>query len=346
MARDDQGWAVLSDSISPEWPQAKPRPRGSSSAPEPETRPSRPPDDDVAAAEARRAAPTSRRADQEEFAGPEGLDALPSLARIAASVGWHTGGWALRNSLKASRRLSEVAVDPTRAGDLVRDARGAIARLNPSTPPAPKDEPDAPGENQGTNGSNDTPSAQTLREEGELLLRRSRDVSYQEEAHPAYERIIRELAPDEARILRLLLLDGPQPTVDIRTGGPLGLVHSHLIAPGLSMIGARAGCRYVDRVPSYLNNLFRLGLIWFSRETLRDPLRYQVLEAQPEVLEAIHSVRQAKVVRRSVHLTPFGDDFCRVSLTAEGDEFDDLPIHSAPSENSRGPQPPEETDDD
>jgi hypothetical protein len=38
---------------------------------------------------------------------------------------------------------------------------------------------------------------------------------------------------------------------------------------------------YLDRVPAYLNNLYRLGLIWFSREPLEDPLDYQVLEAQP-----------------------------------------------------------------
>ena len=50
------------------------------------------------------------------------------------------------------------------------------------------------------------------------------------------------------------------------------------------MIGAEAGCRYPDRVPSYLNNLYRLGLIWFSREPLSDRLRYQVLEAQPDVV--------------------------------------------------------------
>ena len=135
-----------------------------------------------------------------------------------------------------------------------------------------------------------------------MLLHRSRDVRYEIQGHPAYERILTELPPDEGRILRLLLLHGPQPSVDIRTGGPIGLVRSRLVAPGLSMIGARGGCRYVDRVPPYLNNLFRLGLVWFSRETLRDPLPYQVLEAQPEVLEAIHSVRQAKEVRRSIHL--------------------------------------------
>ncbi len=183
----------------------------------------------------------------------------------------------------------------------------------------------------------------SLRDEGELLLRRSRDVRHEVPAHPAYERILSELAPDEGRILRLLLLSGPQPSVDVRTGGPLGLVNSRLIAPGLSMIGARAGCRYVDRVPSYLNNLFRLGMVWFSRETLRDPMRYQVLEAQPDVLEAIHSVRQAKVVRRSIHLTPFGEDFCRVCLAPEDRGLEDLPAHSAPPTTTSPSGPPSDS---
>ena len=141
-------------------------------------------------------------------------------------------------------------------------------------------------------------------------------------------------------MLRLLLLEGPQPSVDVRTGGPLGIIRSRLIAPGLSMIGARAGCRYVERVPSYLNNLFRLGMVWFSRETLRDPARYQVLEAQPDVLEAIHSVRYAKVVRRSIHLTPFGEDFCRMCLAPEGRSLDELPEHSTPPSSTDAPAPP------
>ena len=47
-----------------------------------------------------------------------------------------------------------------------------------------------------------------------------------ETGHPAYERILTELAPDEGRILMLLLRGGPQPTVDVRTGGPVGLVRT------------------------------------------------------------------------------------------------------------------------
>ncbi len=179
-----------------------------------------------------------------------------------------------------------------------------------------------------------------LRVRGQKLLDRSRDVHYEERSHPAYERLMESLAPDEARILRLLLFKGPQPAVDVRTGGPLGLIQSRLLAPGLNMIGARAGCRYVERVPSYLTNLHRLGLIWFARETLRDPERYQVLEAQPDVLAAIHSVRYAKIVRRSIHLTPFGEDFCRAALVEDEDQLVDLPEHASPAK-PREPGPPE-----
>jgi hypothetical protein len=282
------------------------------------------------------------RSTGEEYEGPEGWDAVPGMARIAFTAWWHATGWALRNSVGAPGRVLELAHSPQKALDLAR----AVSRSIPGMPePTAADQEAAAAAVEG-NGRPENHServARTLREEGELLLRKSRDVRYEDEAHPAYERILSELAPDEGRILRLLLLEGPQPSIDVRTGGPIGVVRSRLIAPGLSMIGARAGCRYVDRVPSYLNNLFRLGMVWFSRETLRDPLKYQVLEAQPDVIEAIHSVRQAKVVRRSIHLTPFGDDFCRVCLTPEDRELEELPVHSTPPAATKSPGPPADT---
>jgi Abortive infection alpha len=74
-----------------------------------------------------------------------------------------------------------------------------------------------------------------------------------------------------------------------------------------------------------MNNLYRLGLIWFSREPLEDPLRYQVLEAQPEVTEAMEKAGRGKTVRRSIHLTAFGSDFCEVCLPMDTGEIDALP---------------------
>ncbi|HWG27148.1 Abi-alpha family protein [Actinospica sp.] len=301
-----------------------------------------------------------------------GRGAVPGLVRLAATAWWHTTEWTVGTTVRATGRVARVAIHPDTAGELVQDvtrgvrtaARDLIGmtdletQLRSATAPtadAARKVADAvPGANvarkvvdavgasaQGrrSGATRNGVVAPSLRLKGEELLYKSRDVNYVEDAHPAYERLVESLAPDEARILRLLLLSGPQPAVDVRTGGPLGLITSRLLAPGLNMIGPRAGLRYVDRVPSYLTNLNRLGLVWFSRETLRDPERYQVLEAQPAVLESVHSVRQAKIVRRSIHLTPFGEGFCRAALVPETQRLAPLPEHASPAKR-REPQAP------
>jgi hypothetical protein len=156
-------------------------------------------------------------------------------------------------------------------------------------------------------------SSAELAAKGAELLYRSADVWFTQDVHPAYERILGEMAPDEARILRFLAADGPQPAIDVRTGRPFG-IGSELVAGGLSMIGLRSGVRDIAQTNAYQNNLFRLGLIWFSREEV-DPVRYQVVEVQPDVADAIKTAgRMPKIVRRSIHLTPFGEDFCRICI--------------------------------
>ncbi|HET7352402.1 MAG TPA: Abi-alpha family protein [Marmoricola sp.] len=275
----------------------------------------------------------------------EAAEALPGMARIAATAAARSAAWSLSSGLRSSKLLVRTLADPDAAGRLVQvvasDVAEAtrtvsdVARAVSSGVPVRRALLDASvslSEVVLTDATpREMPEEPSLREKGEALLRRSRDVWSEDEQHPAYARILDELAPDEARILLLLLRGGPQPSVDVRTGGPVGVVSSTLVAPGMSMIGARAGCRYLDQVPSYLNNLFRLGMVWFSREQLEDPMEYQVLEAQPDVLEAMHSVRFPKVVRRSIHLTPFGTGFCRACLV-DPEETDTLPAHQIPEE--------------
>jgi hypothetical protein len=163
----------------------------------------------------------------------------------------------------------------------------------------------------------------SLREQGAELLRESADVSYEQGVHPAYARILSELAPDEGRILRLLALQGPQPAVDIHAANLIG-IGSQLVEQGVNMLGAEAGLRYVERVPAYLNNIHRLGLIALAREPIEDPIRYQVLEAQPDAIAAIKRAGRAKSVHRSINLTPFGKDFCDVCLPLDPAEIETL----------------------
>jgi hypothetical protein len=247
---------------------------------------------------------------------------------LAASAWWHTTEWAIRSYAKAGLGLIRVAARPETAPEFVDSVRHALRDAAQEI----SGDRDAGTSSHADGDDEQTQEWADLRQRGAAILARSRDVNYEENAHPAYERMLDELAPDEARILRLMMIEGPQPSVDVRTGGPLALLNSHLIAQGFTMIGARAGCRYPLRVPQYLNNLNRMGLVWFSRETLHDPVPYQVLEAQPDVLEATKSVRIAKVIRRSIHLTPFGEDFCRICLALDQDELDELPEHADPED--------------
>lgn len=271
---------------------------------------------------------------------------LPGLARIAGSAWLHSAKWAAEATGRSGRLVLRSVTDPDALGDLVEEvahdvsvAAGTVSRVardlgsGSSLAAALTDGAEHLGSGLRAShaGEHETPDQhQVLREKGQRLLQQSRDVFGDYAIHPAYSRILDELAPDEARILLLLLRGGPQPAVDVRTGGPIGAVSSTLVKAGLNMIGARAGLRYPDEVPSYLNNLFRLGLIWLSREQISDPTEYQVLEAQPDVLEALHSVRFAKVVRRSIHLTPFGVNFCTSCLADESDA--DLPTHLDPDD--------------
>jgi hypothetical protein len=252
---------------------------------------------------------------------------LPAVARVAAGIGWRAARWGAGASMRTGGRLARAAGDPVLTvevfGELAGELRGyardvlGITELDQQVRqligPANGD--------HSQNGAGTEDAALRLR--GALLLRAAAQVDAPEHAHPAYARILTELAPDEARILRLLASDGPQPSVDVRATNLIG-VASDLIEPGLNMIGAQAGCRCRDRVPAYLNNLERLGLIWFSREPLENPIAYQVLEAQPEVMDAIKGTSRAKTIQRTIKLTPFGEDFCRVCLPLDTEEMEAL----------------------
>ncbi|UDY23193.1 Abi-alpha family protein [Nocardioides sp. Kera G14] len=271
-----------------------------------------------------------------------GLSVVPGLARVGAGAYVNALGWGARTALRGGARVARAATDPVEAAELVRGVLRTAEVLRDTAVAVANGVPvgtaiTSAGESL-SEAASPAPvvgeiTARSLRERGADLLERSRDVWSTDEGHPAFARILEELAPDEARVLLLLLRGGPQPSVDVRTGGPLGVMSSQLIAPGLSMIGMRAGVRRADHVPSYLNNLFRLGLIWFSKEPIADAEDYQVVEAQPDVLAALHSVKFAKVVRRSIHLTPFGEEFCRACLVSERQAAtEEYPEHADPDD--------------
>jgi hypothetical protein len=261
------------------------------------------------------------------------ISALPGLMRLGASAWWRATEWSLQNSIRASQRVIRAAASgesPTilmaEAGVELREYIRQLLEIVDPPPPEPAQQTDQ-GAAPSKNGEASHDTVEELRERGAELLRRSAEVHYTEDAHPAYANILNNLAPDEGRILRLFVQEGPQASIDVRTSPPLG-IGSEMVASGMNMIGREAGCRDPDKTHAYLGNLYRLGLIWFSREPLDDQNPYHLLEAQPEVQVAMSEAGRTRTVRRSIHLTDFGTDFCKTCLPVTTDELNALPRDS------------------
>lgn len=264
--------------------------------------------------------------------GSQLLQSAPALGRLAVGLCWRATTRGVMGSAQGAARLSRAAADPVLAADVVmvlatelrEHARNLLGiteleeRVRQLGAPAT-----APAAGDNGRGGAEASESVALRTRGALLLRAAAELDEDRDAHPAYARILTELAPDEARILRLLATQGAQPSVDVRAGHLIG-AGSELVAFGLNMVGPEAGVRHPERVSAYLNNLERLGLVWFSREPIDDAVAYQVVEAQPEVLDALRSSSRAKTIQRSIVLTAFGRDFCQTCLPLDAAEVEAL----------------------
>jgi hypothetical protein len=244
-------------------------------------------------------------------AGASLLRAAPGLARVAAVSWWHMVTWTVDAGVSGTTYVARRAMAGEPASTIIQEAvtdlRTAAWRALGLT-----DRPDASGVPERIQAHDASPT--DLQRRGSELMRRANDVHVVEDTHPAFARILTEITPDEARILRFLYLDGPQPAIDVRTNRPFG-IGSELIAGGLNMIAEHAGCVHLDRVNPYLTNLSRLGLVEFSKEQVSNPKRYQVVEAQPKVTDALKRAgRLPKMIQRSILLTAFGEEFCRTCL--------------------------------
>lgn len=155
------------------------------------------------------------------------------------------------------------------------------------------------------------------------LLAASMDRSTAQGAHPAFVEIIRQLTPDEAKLVGLFVTGMPFPLVNVRweyrnpvdgvTGGQ-GILTHH------SLLGTVARCEYPQMTPTYLGNLCRLGLAEvpeFMQYTAKGV--YDALEADPVVKGIVKQfeadpARRVVVDRKGLRVTQLGHQFARICV--------------------------------
>jgi len=167
----------------------------------------------------------------------------------------------------------------------------------------------------------------TMRERYLNLLAAAMDDSTAARVHPAFLTVLRQLTPDEVRIISTFQHDGPYPLVTVsaryRFGERLSTELRHF-----SLLARQAGCEQPERTAMYLDNLCRLGLAELRPVRIADDTRmFRALETNPEVLAAIARIEAripelenahpnedgnrivADVQRTALYVTAFGRQF-------------------------------------
>jgi hypothetical protein len=247
---------------------------------------------------------------------PRDVVGLTGVARFGASSMLRALGWATKTSVESGRELIKEISSGEPLTEIL-DSRVEAAR---STAWKALGLGQSSDEFVAQQTSVHNSSYPDLRSRGDHLLRVSANTDAQPKGeHPSFSRILEDLAPDEARILRFMALAGPQPAIDVRTKTPFG-VGSERLAGGINLIAEMSGCTFTDRNQQYLANLNRLGMIRFSEEQVEDPRRYSFLEAQPVAAEAMAQAKKAVTIYRSIYLSLFGKQFCEICFTL--DDYD------------------------
>lgn len=159
-----------------------------------------------------------------------------------------------------------------------------------------------------------------LREQGQELLRRSTELDDPEE-HPSFRFILRQLAPDEARIVRFLANQGPQPVVDVVEYN--GLTRdSREVSRHITLIGQESGCIRPENSGIYIDNLRRLGLVHVSDFRVGGQEAYDLLEAQPgvdDLPKPAGLMTKHRILYKSVSLSAFGRQLFEMCFAPDGD---------------------------
>ncbi len=229
------------------------------------------------------------------------------LARVADRV---PGGSIARVGLDAAGRIVDqvpaLAWARSRIDEVEREAlqalRDRLAQLDGAVP----------GGGLSVGPLTPATRASSAADEFAALLRAAEDQSAADARASALLRIIRELVPDEARIIRTLA-DGSEYAVIQAYDGSDHIVVNH------SSVGRQAKVHSQDLTPSYVSHLLEMGLVELVPYTGSNLMEYELLESETPVRKVLspydhRKLMKPRIVRQVVRLSAKGADFCAVCL--------------------------------
>jgi len=234
----------------------------------------------------------------------EDLPAVPgedsNLLRRAGRV----AGWAARTGISLTRRLPGVENASEGLRQVEHQLMATLRRRLDEV-----DDPyvvalSAASAEHTTNGSGQLVLAEEpLRTAMRELLDRSIGFDRERAREYLYATVLRQLTPDEARLISVLADGKPYPAVDVVARG------GRVLLRNASTVGTAAGVTLPDEVPSYLTRLAGLGLVEVTGENAALSSQYEILVTDETVREAVGAAKRVKIVRNTVRLSRFGARF-------------------------------------
>lgn len=137
-----------------------------------------------------------------------------------------------------------------------------------------------------------------------------------EDEHPSFVEIIKQLTPDECKMLKYLYKNPKLAIIKLRIAFENDKGESDA-APYFSDICFLTSCQYPEKFPEYLDNLQRLGLvnvIWDRH--LADDIYYEKLKEHPSY-PCIAVSKGQKIIeyKNMFELSEYGKKFCKVCIS-------------------------------
>jgi len=161
-----------------------------------------------------------------------------------------------------------------------------------------------------------------LREMYANLLASSMNAVVKNGVHPAFVEIIKQLSPDEAKILKYFKIHQLVPCITLRetkeNGAGVDVIRN------FSDVGERMECENPLDICQYFDNLMRLGLLESPGElsSLTNKARYEPLKNHRQIKNTVAKIEartdeynHARFEESFIRLTAFGEKFCEICLS-------------------------------
>lgn len=153
--------------------------------------------------------------------------------------------------------------------------------------------------------------SEELRDMYANLLAASMNIDTKWDVHPSFVEIIKQLTPDEAKLLKKMPENTMTyaPLIDLRVNLGNGRGHISTIRNFTNI--ADGVCESPQNISTYIYNLNRLGIINVLEDIhVMESEKYHPLEHHPFVVGLRQGISQSSTIhRKSYHLTEFGKTF-------------------------------------